>query len=140
MTISKAIIDWLYGFGNIDVDERIDTDALSAASQSLGLYKTPQASVKAYVDGTRDVTAYYNFMAKQGAQTNSERASNQAWMEALEAWVRRKNIARELPTLGEHRDCSAASISSSYFMLDGSDENATYQLTLAINYTERMST
>ena len=29
MTVSKALIQWLYGYGNIQIDERIETDVLA---------------------------------------------------------------------------------------------------------------
>ena len=138
MTVSRALIEWLYGFGNIDVSERIDTEALAADAQSLGLYKSPQTVVRAYVDGSRNVTAHYQFLVKQGAQTNAERVESHAWMEALERWVREQDMARLLPVLDEGRECSRVFVASSFYMASHEGEEAVYQLSLGIQYMERV--
>ena len=73
MTVSKALINWLYGFGDIAIDEEISTEQLAAQAEAYGLYKDQQTSIHCYVDGTRDVTAYYLLLARQPAQAERQR-------------------------------------------------------------------
>ena len=39
MTVSKALIQWLYGYGNIQIDERIETDVLAQQAISYACIK-----------------------------------------------------------------------------------------------------
>ncbi len=137
MTVSQALIQWLYGFGSITVDESIDTDTLAANAAAYGLYKTPQKTVIPYVDGSRDVTAYYTFCVRQRANQDVKRRNNQEWMEGLETWVRARQLKRELPVLTSGRDCQTVFIANSFTMQDAEKDEAVYQLTIAVNYIEQ---
>ena len=53
MTVSKALIQWIYGYGNIQIDERIETDVLAQQAISYALYKEPNAIVDTYIDGSQ---------------------------------------------------------------------------------------
>ena len=137
MTVGESIITWLYGFGDIAPTDRIETDQLGGEAGSFGLFKEPTLEETVFIDGTRDVTAYYYILARQSNKSDAARIGNQAWMEALEGWVRAKNLARELPDLGGGRTCYAVGVSVASHMPE-SEENGTadYQLTVRINYTE----
>ena len=39
MTIGQSIVEWLYTFGNIEVDAVIETDQLDASAGSYGIFK-----------------------------------------------------------------------------------------------------
>lgn len=137
MTVGQSVIYWLYGFGNIDARERIETDQLSGEAGSYGLYKQPTTESVAFVDGSRDVTEYYNLLARQASKSDFSRVSNQAWMEALEDWVRQQNQARNLPVLDGGRTCNGIAVSVSAYMIDAAETGtAEYQIAVAINYTE----
>ncbi len=137
MTVSKALINWLYGFGDIAIDEEISTEQLAAQAEAYGLYKDQQTSIHCYVDGTRDVTAYYLLLARQPAQAERQRQDAQAWLEGLERWVRQKSMAGELPELQHGRECQRVGVSGSFTMQDASTGDAVYQLTLEINYIDK---
>lgn len=137
MSISQSIITWLCGFDGIDVDEGIDTDLLAANAAACGLYKTPQTNIVSYIDGSRDITAYYSFCARQRAAQDAKRRSNQEWMEALEGWVRRQQLSRNLPALDGNRACQTIFVANSFALQDAEKDEAVYQLTLAVNYTEK---
>lgn len=138
-TVSQAIIKWLHGFESISIDEDIDTNQLQAMANAYGLYKTPQTVVIPYVDGTRDVTAYYLFMARQRAQSETERKNSEGWLETLESWVLRQNRERNLPVLEIGLACQSirvANVPSMQYLESG---EAVFQLTISINYIdERM--
>lgn len=139
-TISGAIIQWMYTNGTIDIDEDISTDQLEAMATAYGLYKTPQTTITPYADGTRDITAYYRFLARQRAQTERERAESGEWLEAFEAWVRARNVARVLPTLPEGLYCQSVGIVGSASVEAQEGGQAIYQLSFSINYIDGRKT
>ena len=136
MSVSEAIIQWLYTNTTIDIDKSIDTDQLAAEAAAYGLYKTPQTVVVPYVNGDRDITAYYSFLVRQKSSQEATRKRSQAWLEDLETWVRTQNRSRVLPVLGENRECHSVGIANSYTLHDANEKDAVYHLSLAINYTE----
>ena len=137
MTVSESIIRWLYGFGDIEAGDRIETDQLDGEAGSYGLYKQPTKDVVPFVDGSRDVTEYYYLLARQSSKAEASRVDNQAWMESLEGWVRQKRRSGDLPQLDGGRSCHAVGVSVSAYM-SGAAESGTseYQITVSINYTE----
>lgn len=135
-TVSQAIIQWLYGFGDISIDESIDTNQLQAMSSAYGLYKTPQTIINTYVDGSRDVTVYYLFMVRQRSQTEPERKASDAWLEGLELWVRQQAITGNLPDLGPGISCQTVKVANVATMQYQESGDAVYQLSIAINYID----
>ena len=137
MTISESIIKWLRGYsGGIEATDKICVDQLAADNETYGVFKAPGDIVTEFVGGARDVTAYYLFICRQMSQTDAMRISNQAWMEELEAWIRAKNLARDLPQLDNGRSCYAVAIANSYTMQEQDDDGTIYQFSIEIHYTE----
>lgn len=137
MTTGESLINWLYGFGGIESEDLIETDQLSGEAGSYGLYKQPNTIETLFIDGTRDVTEYYYLLARRASKGESARASNLAWMERLENWVRAQNMARRLPELDGKRVYNSVKVSVSAYMSDAEDKGtAEYQMSLNINYTE----
>ena len=135
-SVSEAIVTWLYTNTTISVDKTIDTDQLATEAAAYGLYKTPQTVIKPFIDGSRDITAYYSFLARQKSAQEATRKASQSWLEALEAWVRGKNMASDLPALGTGRTCNYVGIANSYALQSTEEQDAVYHLTIAVNYTE----
>lgn len=135
-TVGQALSGWLSDFEGFQIDEDIRTDQLDAQAAAYGLYKTPQATVVNYVDGTRDVTAYYRFLARQRTRQERSRQESQALLERFEQWVRKRGRDGELPWLGPGRTCQGVSVASPFSMEYREDSEAVYQLTLAVNYIE----
>ena len=138
-TVSQALVTWLYTQGTISINDNIDTDQLAANAAAYGLYKSPETTVKNYLNGDRDVTAYYQFLVRQKSARDATRQSNQAWLEALEQWVWLQNAAGNLPTLGGNRTCNSVLVATSFFAQESDEHDAVYQLVLAVNYTETKS-
>ena len=138
MTITQSVIEWLIGFdGGIEVDEGVSTDQLAANAEAYGIFRTPGDIVTEFVHGGRDVTTYLNLIVRQPSQTESMRRSNQAWMEQLEAWVRRQSMLRSLPSMDGGRECYAVAIANSFYMQEQTETESVYQITLSVHYTER---
>lgn len=137
MTVGESVIQWLYGFGDIEASERIETDQLGGEAGSYGLYKQPTKDVTDFIDGSRDVTEYYYLLAREASGADASRVANQAWMDALEAWVREQSRAGTLPQLDGGRTCNGVAVSVSAYMSDAAESGtAEYQITVSINYTE----
>ena len=137
MTVSQALVTWLYTNTTIAVDETVDTDMLAANAAAYGLYKTPQTTIIPYVDGTRDVTAYYTFHVRQRSNVETTRQSNQAFLESFENWVRSQSRARTLPALTAPLHCERVFIANTFSMEAAETDEAVYQLTLGINYIDK---
>lgn len=137
MTVAEALKNWLYTFENIELDDRINTDKLDSEPESYGLFKQANQEVVTFVNGTRDITDYFTFLARQSTKAESSRLDNAEWMEALERWVYKKNLAGELPTLDNGRICNRVAVTVGGYMLENENlETAQYQLSILINYTE----
>lgn len=137
MTTGESLITWLYGFDGIESDDLIEVDSLGSAAESYGLYRQPGSETTVFIDGSRDVTEHYYLLARRASKGDRARTGNSAWMEALEQWVRARNMARELPALETGRTCNSVGVSVSAYMSGAEDTGtAEYQVSLSINYTE----
>lgn len=140
MTVSAAVIDWLKGYeGGFELTDAISTDQLEAEPEAYGVFRTPGGTTTDFIDGSRDVTVNYLFLARQPSQTDGMRKDAHEWLEGLEQWIRTQNIRRMLPKLDAGRKCISVSVAGSYAAEEQTDSEITYQLTLAINYFEGAS-
>lgn len=139
MTVSKALIQWLYGYGNIQIDERIETDVLAQQAISYALYKEPNAIVDTYIDSSQMRTEYYTFLARRNTQIESERQDNNVFLEELENWIDEKNLNGELPQLDGNRYCDDVSVSSGLYLYTNEDSQAVYALTIQIKYRKEFN-
>ena len=131
------MVEWLRGYdGGFELTDMISTDQLEATPESYGVFKAPGESVQEFVDGSRDVTVNYLFLARQPSQTDGLRKDAHEWLEGLERWIRTQSIRRRLPALDNGRYCVAVSVANSYAAEEQTDSDIIYQLTLAITYFE----
>lgn len=141
MTISGAVVAWLRGYeGGFELTDAISTDQLEADPEAYGVFRTPGGAVTEFVDGSRDVTVNYLFLARQPSQTDGLRADAHEWLEGLERWIRTQSMRRKLPVLDGGRICFGVEVTNSYAAEEQTDAETVYQLTLAINYFEEATT
>ena len=137
MTIGGAVVEWLRGYaGGFELTDMISTDQLGATPESYGVFKAPGGMVQEFVDGSRDVTVNYLFLARQPSQTDGLRKDAHEWLEGLEHWIRAQSRRRQLPELDAGRHCHSVIVTSSYAAEEQTDADTVYQLSLAINYFE----
>ena len=134
--VADSLISWLCGYPGISANDQVDTDQLGADAASMGLLRAPGRTEVVFIDGSRDVTAYYLFRVRRSAQQNDMRVSNQAWLEEFETWVREQPYSQNLPTLSGGRKCYAVSVSESAYLLDASETDVVYQIGLEITFFE----
>ena len=138
MTISESIIQWLYTNGTIQIDERINTEKLDGSAVAYSLSKVPQNLVNKFIDGSERRTQYYMFFVRQSTQIESERISNDKFLENLEDWVWMQNKNRNFPILDNKRTCESIGVSSTYYLYETEEEEGVYSLTIQIVYRKEI--
>lgn len=137
MTISEAVVAWLKGYeGGFELTDAVSTDLLEAMPEAYGVFKSPGGTIEEFIDGSRDVTVNYLFLARQPSQTDNMRNDAHEWLEGLERWIRAQSMRRKLPELDQGRHCTGVSVANSYAAEEQTEAEIVYQLTLAINYFE----
>ena len=137
MTVCEAVAAWLKAYeGGFELTDAISTDQLQAEPEAYGVFKTPGGMVNEFIDGSRDVTVNYLFLARQPSQTDGLRTDAHEWLEGLERWIRAQNMRRQLPKLDDGRTCVGVAVTGSYAAEEQTDSEITYQLTLEISYFE----
>ena len=137
MTVSAAVVEWLKGYeGGFELTDAIGTDQLDAAPEAYGVFKTPEDNINEFVDGSREVTVHYLFLARQPSQTDGLRKNAHEWLEGLERWIRTQSMRRKLPALDHGRHCNGVRVSNSYAAEEQTDAETVYQIGLEINYYE----
>lgn len=135
MTIAECLKKWLGGYKDACIEE-LATDFIEGENGSFAIYKAPNNSIISYNDGTSLVTEYYQFFARQPTQIDKERIGNQQFMSDLEKWVEEKNINEEYPDLSAvgNLTCVEISIENSAAVTSQEEDNAIYQISIAVQY------
>lgn len=135
MTVSEAIINWLKEFNPDEYwkMKKIDTEQQSSHVDSYSLVREPVQNVKSYLSGRKVYTDHYTIQARLSCQTDADRIDNNGFGEALENWVKEKNLLGEYPNL---TDAVVKSIDVTTPFYVGRTENNSYvyQMTIAIKY------
>lgn len=135
MTVSECIKEWLSAYPDVDISE-MATDFIEGDTGSFAIYKSPNRNVDRYNDGSCLVTEYYQFFARQSTMMDSERIGNQQLLADLEAWVEDKDWNEDYPDLSQagSLECQEISVSGSATIMSQEDDNAIYQITIAVKY------
>ena len=76
MTVSECLKEWLGDYDNMDISELL-TDFIDAPEGCLALFKSPSREEKTFLDGSKEITEYYNFFARSSTQLEEKRVENQ---------------------------------------------------------------
>ena len=135
MTVSEAIISWLQTFssGESHNMNQIDADLQGSLVETYSLARAPTRTIREYLSGKKVYTDQYMFQALLSVQTNEERKSNREFGEALEQWIKEKDMAGEFPTVPEATVLSVRVAVP--FCVDKTEEDSPiYQMTIEIKY------
>lgn len=132
-SVAESLVTWLLTYSGISA---VTTDQVGEEATSLGVIKAPGRNVQEFVNGSKEVTAYFLFRARKSAQMDDMRVDNQEWLEAFETWVRQQSLARTVPTLTGGRVCQSVSVSESAYLLESTESDIIYQIGLEIVYYE----
>lgn len=134
MTIAESLIKWLLEFNEDGRKmEKIDVDRQSAEVESYSLIKEPVINRTTNVLGEETVTAHYTLMARLADNTNTDRIENNAFGEAMEAWIEEKNDRREYPAISKGKVLEVQ-VTTPFFVGRTETSNSVYQMTVAIKY------
>ena len=132
-SVAESLVTWLLTYSGISA---VTTDQVGEEATSMGVIKSPGRNVEYFVNGDKEVTAYFLFRARKSAQMDDMRVDNQEWLEAFETWVRQQSLARTVPTLTGGRICQSVGVSESAYLLESTDADIIYQIGLEIVYYE----
>lgn len=133
--ISECVKSWLNEYDKADFSE-MATDFIEGEIGSYAIYKSPNKTIVPFIDGSKLVTEYYQLFARQSTQIEAERVDNQQFLSDLEDWVEKKDYNEDYPNLSEVGSivCAEIKISNSAAITSQEDDNAIYQITIAIQY------
>lgn len=129
-TISKAVIEFLKGFESLEVD----TNHLKEGSDKYGLFKSPNRTVKHFIDGEYTITEYYQFLARQGGNSEYDRADSDEWLEDLTYWADDYSINHDYPELTKGRRIENIEVTGIPYPMETDDSEILYQMSLAVTY------
>ena len=135
MTVAECLKNWLNTYPGADFGD-INTDIIEARNGSRAIFKSPNKTVTKYNDGSSLNIEYYQFFVKQSALLDKERVDNQQFMTDLESWIEDKDLSEDYPDLSKVGKlmCTEISINNSSTITYESEDNAVYQITIAIEY------
>lgn len=108
-----------------------DTDRLRAEAESLGIYKQPTNETVDYIDGSTLCTDYFYIVARQEAQEELDRVSNQEFLEQFEQWIAEQNYKSNYP---QGHNIEEISVANSFYMQETDGEQAVYQISVGVTY------
>ena len=127
MSRTNGVKDWLSACPFLDDIEAIDINQLSPELRALGVYEL--------IDGSSIVKEIYYLLFRQPAQLAQERISNEEYMEKIESWVDDQNWTENFPQI-DARVHEVEAVNT-FYMSGRGEDNATYQLSIAITYERR---
>jgi len=133
MTVSESIKEWLSGYDGADISE-IATDFIEGDNGSFSIFKSPNTIEVEYIDGSKLVSEYYQFFARQSTIEENERIDNQQFLCDLEDWVSENDFEERYPTLPKGMTCTEVAVSNSETIISQEDDSAIYQITIMIQY------
>lgn len=130
-TISSAVAAWLSFFENMTVDTNHVTDG----SDKYGLFKSPNRSVKNFLNGSYEITEYYQFFARQASVSEEDRKDSDAWLEELAYWADDFSFEYEYPALDGGRKINMIELTGTPYPMETGSSDTLFQMSLAITYT-----
>lgn len=134
MTVTECVKTWLGSYDGVDLD--VDIGFLEGDNDTYAIYKQPNRNEVAYNDGSKLVTDYFQFFARQSTQIPENRIENEQFLDDLENWVEEENFNEEYPDLSPagNLECQDIGITSTAAIISQEDDSAIYQLILAVQY------
>lgn len=108
-----------------------DTDRLRAEAESLGIYKQPTNETVDYIDSSTLCTDYFYIVARQEAQEERDRVSNQEFLEQFEQWIAEQNYKSNYP---QGHNIEEILVANSFYMQETDGEQAVYQISVGVTY------
>ncbi|MBW8383958.1 MAG: hypothetical protein K0M69_15745 [Youngiibacter sp.] len=136
--IIEALRDYFLSCSLLAVTDLINVDYLGPVPNQYTIDIVPaQPVIKRYTDGgTLKQTVFILASTEWYSSDTVQNMANLAFYEDLEAWIKEKNNARELPILTGNKRAEAVEILTSGYIFDSTEDNARYQIQLRLVYSE----
>lgn len=138
MTVTECVKEWLGTYEGLDLD--VDISFLDGDNDTYAIYKQPNRNEVQYNDGSKLITDYFQFFARQSAQIQVNMTENEQFLDDLENWVEEKNFKEEYPDFSNvgKLECQDIGISSTATIISQEEDSAIYQLIIAIQYLKEV--
>ncbi len=130
MTVAAALSKWLAQLDTMT----IDTNHITDGADKYGLFKAPTRTLRERIDGSYEITEYYQFFARQAAVSEADRQDADEWLENLTYMVDDAGYKYELPTLNNNRTATAIALTGAPYPMESESEDTLYQMSLSITY------
>ena len=131
MTISSYIVEFLKLYEGIE----IETNHIPDGSDKNGLFKSPTREVSSKIDGSKEITEHYQFLARQASVQDVERKESDEWLEDLTYWIDDFSLNYVYPDIDKNRTVTDISVTGIPAPLEYQDDDIVYQISLSITYT-----
>ena len=135
MSRTSGVVDWLSTCPFLDKIEAIDVNQLSPELEALGVYKQPTRMVTEMIDGGAIINEIYYLLFRQPAQLAQERLSSEEYLEKVEGWIEDQNWVENFPQI--RATVHDVEVVNAFYMMDRDDDEAVYQLSIAITYERK---
>lgn len=134
LTVTECVKEWLGTYKGIDLD--VDISFLNDDNDTYAIYKQPNRNEVLYNNGSKLITDYFQFFARQSTQIQENMIENEQFLDDLENWVEEKNFNEDYPDFSKvgKLECQDIGISSTATIISQEEDSAIYQLIIAIQY------
>ena len=80
------------------------------------------------------ITEYYQFLARQGSNSEYDRADSDEWLEDLTYWADDYSINHDYPELTKGRRIENIEVTGIPYPMEADDSEILYQMSLAVTY------
>lgn len=129
-TIAQAVSAWLSLYRDVETE----TNHIKDGSDKNGLFRSPNRTVRHFLDGCYEVTEYYQFFARQKSVGEADRKDSDEWLEALVYWADDYPLLYEYPELTNGRKITLIEVTGAPYPMEGDARSTLYQISLAVTY------
>ena len=87
------------------------------------------------IDGGAIINEIYYLLFRQPAQLAQERLSSEEYLEKVEGWIEDQNWVENFPQI--RATVHDVEVVNTFYMMDRDDDEAVYQLSIAITYERK---
>ena len=131
MTISKAVASWLSFYESME----IDTNHITDGSDKYGLFKSPSRTTKEHIDGSYEITEFYQFFARQASVSEEDRKDSDEWLEELAYWADDYPFVYEYPELDNGHKISRIELTGAPYPMESGSSDTLFQMSLSVTYS-----
>lgn len=132
MTISEYISNFITNYVE---GISISTNHLENGSDKYGLFKSPSRDMKFHIDGSYEISEYYQFYAKQDDISEENRVDSDKFLEDLTYWMDDFSTQYKYPSIDGGRTVTKIEITGCPYLIETvNNSESLYHMSLKITY------